>query len=230
MRELLSNLKIQTPEQLFVKDPESSDLGKRIVEQSIILIDDLGFESFTFKKLGAAIGSPESTIYRYFENKHKLLLYLISWYWAWLEYRVAFATANVDAHAEQLRNSIYAICETVKQDQNFSHVNEEILQRIVIAESSKAFLTKEVDNENKNGYFQNYKSLIERLVRIITAIAPDFQHPRTLASTLLEANHLQKFFGEHMPSITDCERKDDQLIEFIETMTFSILNHGTKRS
>ena len=230
MRELLSNLKIQTPEQLFVKDPESSDLGKRIVEQSIILIDDLGFESFTFKKLGAAIGSPESTIYRYFDNKHKLLLYLISWYWAWLEYRVAFATANVDAHAEQLRNSIYAICETVKQDQNFSHVNEEILQRIVIAESSKAFLTKEVDNENKNGYFQNYKSLIERLVRIITAIAPDFQHPRTLASTLLEANHLQKFFGEHMPSITDCERKDDQLIEFIETMTFSILNHGTKRS
>lgn len=230
MRELLSNLKIQIPEQLFVKDPESSDLGKRIVEQSIILIDDLGFESFTFKKLGAAIGSPESTIYRYFENKHKLLLYLISWYWAWLEYRVAFATANVATSEDQLRNCISAICETVKQDQNFSHVNEELLQRIVISESSKAFLTKEVDLENKNGYFQNYKNLIERLVRIISDINPDFKHPRTLASTVLEANHLQKFFGEHMPSITDCERKDEQLIQFIETMTSSILNYGTKRS
>lgn len=230
MRDLLGNLKMQIPGQLFVKDPESSDLGKRIVEHSIILINDLGFENFTFKKLGAAIGSPESTIYRYFENKHKLLLYLISWYWAWLEYRVAFATANVGTNEEQLRNSIYAICETVTQDQNFSHVNEELLQRIVISESSKAFLTKEIDLENKNGYFQNYKNLIERLVRIIEGINPGFKHPRTLASTLLEVNHLQKFFGEHMPSITDCGRKDEQLTQFIEIMTSSILNYGIKRS
>lgn len=230
MRELLGNLKIQIPEQLFVKDPDSSDLGRRIVEHSIILIDELGFESFTFKKLGTAIGSPESTIYRYFENKHKLLLYLISWYWAWLEYKVAFATANVSACEEQLKNSIGVICETVKQDQNFSHVNEELLQRIVISESSKTFLTKEIDQENKDGYFKNYKNLIERLVRIIDGINPDYNHPRTLASTLLEANHLQKFFGEHIPAITDIGAKDENLIQFIETMTLSILKNGTERS
>jgi len=230
MRELLGNLKIQIPQQLYVKDPDSSDLGRRIVEHSIILIDELGFECFTFKKLGAAIGSPESTIYRYFENKHKLLLYLISWYWAWLEYKVAFATANVNSYEDQLKNSIAVICETVKQDQNFSHVNEEILQRIVISESSKTFLTKEIDQENKNGYFRNYKNLIERLVQIIGGINPRFKQPRTLASTLLESNHLQKFFGVHMPSITDIEMKDENLIYFMETLTLSILSHGTKRS
>lgn len=230
MRELLGSLKIQIPEQLYVKDPDSSELGRRIVEHSIILIDDLGFESFTFKKLGQAIGSPESTIYRYFENKHKLLLYLISWYWAWLEYKVAFATANVQACEEQLCNSIRVICETVKQDQNFSHVNEELLQRIVISESSKTFLTKEIDQENKNGYFKNYKNLIDRLVRIISGINSHFEQPRTLASTLLEANHLQKFFGVHMPSITDIDMKDENLIQFMETLTLSILNHGSKRS
>lgn len=230
MRELLGSLKIQIPEQLYVKDPDSSNLGRKIIETSIILIEDLGFESFTFKKLGTAIGSPESTIYRYFENKHKLLLYLISWYWAWLEYKVAFATANVNNCEDQLKNSIRVICETVTQDQNFSHVNEEVLQRIVISESSKAFLTKEIDAENKNGYFKNYKNLIERLVRIISGISSDFEQPRTLASTLLEANHLQKFFGVHMPSITDIDMKDENLINFMETLTLSILQNGVKRS
>ncbi|QNR24077.1 TetR/AcrR family transcriptional regulator [Croceimicrobium hydrocarbonivorans] len=230
MRTLLGSLRIQIPEQLYVKDPETTDLGKRIVEHSILLINELGFECFTFRKLGAAIGSPESTIYRYFENKHKLLLYLISWYWAWLEYKVVFATANVETAEDQLCNSIRTICETVKQDQNFSHINEEVLQRIVIAESSKTFLTKEIDQENKNGYFKNYKNLIERLAGIISDLNPDFKHPRTLASTLLEANHLQKFFGEHMPSITDIATQDEDLIHFIETMTTSILNYGPKRS
>ena len=48
MDSLLSNLKIAVPEKIYVKDPESSDLGKRIIEHSILLIDDIGFDSFTF--------------------------------------------------------------------------------------------------------------------------------------------------------------------------------------
>ena len=84
---LLQSVKLEIDEKLYVKDPESSDLGKKIVEQSILLIDEIGFESFTFKKLGVRIHSNESSIYRYFENKHKLLLYLASWYWGWVEYK-----------------------------------------------------------------------------------------------------------------------------------------------
>ena len=49
MNSLLSNLKISVPEKIYVKDPESSELGKRIVEHSIILISNLGFDTFTFK-------------------------------------------------------------------------------------------------------------------------------------------------------------------------------------
>ncbi len=54
MEHLLQSLKIRINEKIYLKDPESSDLGKRIVEESIIMIDDIGFESFTFKKLGLA--------------------------------------------------------------------------------------------------------------------------------------------------------------------------------
>ena len=49
---------------------------------------EIGFESFTFKKLAAKIESTEASVYRYFENKHKLLIYLVSWYWNWVEYRL----------------------------------------------------------------------------------------------------------------------------------------------
>ncbi|MGK0414670.1 MAG: AcrR family transcriptional regulator, partial [Polaribacter sp.] len=78
MKSLLSILKISVPDKIYIKDPETSDLGKRIIENSILLIYEIGFESFTFKKLGKKIGSNESSIYRYFESKHKLLLYLSS--------------------------------------------------------------------------------------------------------------------------------------------------------
>ena len=85
MQDLLANIKIQVNPKTYVKDPETSDLGKKIIQNSILLIDEIGFEEFTFKKLGEKIGSNESSIYRYFENKHKLLVYLSSWYWSWME-------------------------------------------------------------------------------------------------------------------------------------------------
>ena len=85
MQNILSNIIINVNEKLYVKNPETSELGKKIIEKSIILVDEIGFENFTFKKLGEQIGSNESSIYRYFESKHKLMLYLSSWYWGWIE-------------------------------------------------------------------------------------------------------------------------------------------------
>ena len=79
MERLFQSVRITINDKLYVKDPESSNLGKRIVEESILMINDIGFESFTFKKLGQKIGSNESSIYRYFENKHKLLLYFAAY-------------------------------------------------------------------------------------------------------------------------------------------------------
>ena len=35
---------------IYLRDPESSELGKKIIKHSIDLIYELGFESFTFKK------------------------------------------------------------------------------------------------------------------------------------------------------------------------------------
>jgi AcrR family transcriptional regulator len=205
MQSLLSNLKIAVPEKIFVKDPESSELGKRIIEHSILLISDIGFDAFTFKKLGVLIGSNESSIYRYFESKHKLLLYLSSWYWAWIEYQLVFETYNVPNTKEKLVKAIDIICRPTKVDSNFSHINEVALNNIIINENSKSFLTKDVDKENKDGYFVIYKRIVKRLSTMIVEAAPDYKYPSSLASTLIKSSLHQHFLKNHFVTITDCK-------------------------
>ncbi|QXP79349.1 MULTISPECIES: TetR/AcrR family transcriptional regulator [Winogradskyella] len=204
MKSLLSNIKISVPDKIYIKDPESSKLGKRIIEHSILLIDKIGFDSFTFKKLGVEIGSNESSIYRYFESKHKLLVYLTSWYWAWIEYQMVFTTLNVQEPKEKLFRAIEVVTKTIEKDDSFSHINEVLLNKIIIDESSKSYLTKDVDNENKDGYFIVYKRMIKRLRDMILEVNPEYKFASSLASTIVEGALHQHFLKDHFTSITDC--------------------------
>ncbi len=224
MDRLLQSIKIIINDKIYVKDPESSDLGRRIVEESILLIDELGFEAFTFKKLGDRIGSNESSIYRYFENKHKLLVYLTSWYWGWMEYQLVFATNSIQIADEKLKKAIEVVTKTVKQDNAYTHIDEVVLNRILVNESSKSFLTKEVDEENRNGYFVIYKRLVNRLSEMISAVDEDYQFPSSLASTILESNLHQNFLKDHFPSLTDCNGNNSSSA-FIQNMVFKALKH-----
>ena len=222
MKNLLSVLKISVPNNVYIKDPETSDLGKRIVENSIILINEIGFENFTFKKLGTKIGSNESSIYRYFESKHKLLLYLSSWYWAWLEYQLVIETFSISDNQQKLEKAIDVFTRKVKEDSTFSHVNEVFLYKIIVNESSKSYLTKEVDKDNKEGYFETYKRLILRLEQMILAIKPNYRFALSLASTILEGGLHQHFLTEHFPSITNCKQKNTPKKFFIELVKNTI--------
>lgn len=204
MKRLLANIKIQVNQNLYNKDPETSELGKKIIKNSIELIHEIGIESFTFKKLGARISSNESSIYRYFENKHKLLIYLTSWYWSWIEYQLVFNTFNITNPSERIERAVKVLAQPVTQDLSYDHINEVLLNQIVINEFSKSYLTKEVDVENKEGYFSVFKRLITRLKEMIVEIDPDYDYPSSLASTVLEASLYQSFLKDHFPSITDC--------------------------
>ena len=204
MNTILSNLKIQVNEKIYVKDPETSALGKKIIEHSILLIDEIGFDNFTFKKLGEKIGSNESSLYRYFENKHKLLVYLSSWYWSWMEYKLVFATTNITDPKEKLRNAITIVTEKVIDDSSTEHINEAILNKIIIAEFTKTLHTKEVDQENKEGFFLIYKRVINRIVNIVTEVNPSYVYAKSLVSTIVEGSLHQHFLTEHFTNITDC--------------------------
>jgi AcrR family transcriptional regulator len=204
MQNILSNIIISVNDKLYVKNPETSDLGKKIIEQSILLIDEIGFENFTFKKLGEKISSNESSIYRYFESKHKLLLYLSSWYWGWIEYKLAFATTNVSNPMERLKKGITIVTEKVEDDSTTLHINEAILNKIIIQEFTKTLLTKEVDEENKEGFFLVYKRVINRIIEMIDEVNPNYAFAKSLASSIVEGALHQHFLKDHLKTITNC--------------------------
>ena len=222
MNTVLSNLKIPVHDKIYVKDPETSVLGKRIIKESIILIDEIGFEDFTFKKLGERIGSNESSIYRYFESKHKLMLYLSSWYWSWIEYKLLFATSNISNATEKLNRAITVVTEKIVDDTETIHINEAILNRIIIAEFTKNLLTKGVDEENNEGFFLVYKRVINRLIDIINEVNPEYSFAKSLASSIVEGALHQHFLKDHLKTITNCT-SNDSVTEFYVDLVEKIL-------
>lgn len=216
-------LHIKMNEKLFVRDPESTELGKKILLHGIRLIHKAGFESFTFKKLAADIGTTEAGIYRYFENKHKLLIYITAWYWSWLEYRVSVYTQNLASPVARLKKVIKLLATTVVDDVKTSHVPEHILHQIIISEGSKAYLTKHVTEDNKDELFKPYKDLCAKIGTIILVCNPNYKHPKSMASTIIEMAHFQNFFMHHLPSLTDFEKdkSDSRIVSFLEDLVFS---------
>jgi AcrR family transcriptional regulator len=204
MKNLLLSLKIQVNDKIYVKDPETSSLGRKIIQESIILIDEIGFENFTFKKLGERIGSNESSIYRYFESKHKLLVYLSSWYWSWIEYRLVFITNNIESPIEKLNKAIMVVTQKIEDDSQTEHINESILNKIIITEFTKTMMTKEIDTENKEGFFLIYKRVINRLVAMIEIVNPQYAYSKSLASSIVEGALHQHFLKTHLKTITNC--------------------------
>ena len=88
------------------------------------------------------------------------------------------------------------------------------LIRIVISESSKSYLTKDVNKANKLGSYQSYKKFVSRLAIIIKEINPGYKFPNMLLSTIIEGAHLQVFFADNLPSLTNVQKSNDYICRF----------------
>lgn len=219
------HLQIKMNEALFIRNPEQTELGKKIIKHSIQLIEKDGFEAFTFKKLAEDIGTTEASIYRYFENKHRLLLYIIAWYWGWLEYQISFQTNNITDPFVKLKRVIKLLATTVQDDAETSHVNESLLHQIIISEGSKAYLTKQVGEDNKHQFFKPYKDLCAVIGEIISDCSPKYKYPRSLATTIIEMAHFQNFFMNNLPSLTDFgkNKAETEIVSFLNDLVFSTI-------
>lgn len=221
-------LSFRLSENLFIRDPQATELGQNILQHSIKLVDTLGFEEFTFKKLAAAIGSTEASIYRYFENKHKLLIYLIDWYWTWLEYKIDFHINNIKDPAERLRVCLLKLSEEKAFDPTVAYVDERALERIVSAEFEKTFLTKQVDADNKEGLFLPYKSLCNKIASVIKEVSPRYEFPNSLASTVLLTMKHQLYYAQHLPSLSDIKydpkKQYKKLYTLLENLVFKTIH------
>lgn len=212
-------------EKIYLRDPESSELGKQIVKKAIDLIYDLGFEHFTFKKLAIEMKTTEATIYRYFENKHRLLLYILNWYWSYLEFLLIFELQNVKDNRAKLKTIIQLLTHELPESAGRLDYNKKFLNQIVIAESSKVYLVKEVKEINKSEVFKPYKDLCAKIAEIIANYNDAYEYPKSLSSTLIEAAHHQQFFSNFLPKLTDVsqQNREEFTANFLEDLLFKIL-------
>ncbi len=227
------DIRVRLNEGLYIKDPQETKLGQKIIRHSILLIDEIGFESFNFKKLAIRIQSTEASIYRYFENKHLLLIYLVSWYWEWVSYLITVNTMNIEDPCRKLKIVIETLVYASVDDPAIEYINESVLHRIVIAEGHKAYHTKAVDDENREGFFANYKSLTEKVASVVLEVKPDFPYSHALASTLFEMANNHIYFAQHLPRLTDVSVQGEdfhEVEEMLEYFAFSLLKVNGRSS
>ena len=214
---MITGIKFSLNDSLYSRDPQDTELGQRILKYSIILIDEIGLENFTFKKLAAEIESTEASMYRYFDNKHQLLLFLTSWYWQWVQYLISIHTLNVEDPKRRLQIIIKSIINATSENALTEYINENLLHNIIINEGSKAYHTHDVDEENKHGIFSSYKELAEVIAQAILGINPKFPYPHRLASNMLEMANNQVYFAQHLPKLTNIKVPKGDLSQ-LETM------------
>ncbi|MDX1943630.1 MAG: TetR family transcriptional regulator [Saprospiraceae bacterium] len=220
-------IELDVNEKLCIRNPQRTDLGRKILKNSILLLNEIGFERFTFKKLAQQMDSTEASIYRYFESKHLLLLYLLNWYWEWIKFSIGLRLMNISKPQEKLRAVISTIVDTAKRNAKVDFIDEDILHRIVVVEGTKAYHSKEVDEQNKEGFFLSYKSLCQKIADILLEINPLFPYPRAMASNLLEMANNHIYFAQHLPRLTDIEN-DSNVMQKVEDLllffAFKLIN------
>ena len=103
------------------------------------------------------------------------------------------------------------------------YINTKKLYELIMWEGSKSYLTRHVGIDNKDRLFKPYKDLCERFSSIITEFNPKYKYPHSLASTIVEMAHAQKFFKTNLPALTDFpnEKNHTKLAAFLESLLFS---------
>lgn len=219
-------IQIPVNEQLYLRNPQESALGKKIIGSSITLMDRIGFETFTFKKLAEEIHSTEASIYRYFKSKRQLLGYLFAWYWSWLQYRILLRTTNIADPKKRIEALIEVLSESVTSDPSIPHIDESVLHRIVVSESDRSLAAHQARSGDKEGGLEAYEALCKLITGYIKELKPKFEYPQALTLTLLATTHRQRFYATNFPNVTEVnidENNTSGLSKFLKLLIFSML-------
>jgi AcrR family transcriptional regulator len=184
--------------------------------------------------LAQIISSSEASVYRYFENKRHLFVYLLNWYWEWMIARIDLNTMNISDPNDRLRIALRIIVDTANKNMAIEFVDEEILHKIVVREGAKAYHHKLVDEDNIDGFFLAYKRLCNNIASIIIEVKEDFPYPKALASTLIETANNNLYFARHLPRLTDLSENgtdqnlNDQVKQMLEFFCFGLIHKDIK--
>jgi len=213
---------------LSLKDPEATELGRSMLSEGLVLMNRLGLESFTFKKLAEHIGCTEVSLYKYFPNKHRLLQYYFQLYWLWLRQVCGRHAEKARSPREALEHVVEAICGVWPRELPALQLDATALRLLVINEGMKSYLHKNVDDDNARKLFTPYKELSAFVSERLVACRADVPLPRSFATTVIEMAHSLPFAMEHLPSLTELsDRKDLRpLAQHLLHRTITYLEHA----
>lgn len=145
---------------------------------------------------------------------------MTNWYWEWVNYLIDLNIRNIEDPKRVLRIVLHNIVNASTESPLTEYINENSLHRVIIKESTKAYHIHNVDDENRMGYFSSYKEVVQKVATIISKVAPSYQYPRMLASSLFEMANNQIYFAEHLPKLTEISCKKDQYIELEKALNY----------
>jgi hypothetical protein len=125
-----------------------------------------------------------------------------------MEYLVVFQLPPLVDSTARLIRLIELLTHPLPESEGQIDYNKNYLHQIVISESSKVYLVKEVKEINENAVFKPYKDLCARISEIIQSHNPNYAYPHSLSSTLIETAHSQLFFSQHLPKLTDADKEN----------------------
>jgi Rad3-related DNA helicase len=124
-----------------------------------------------------------------------------------MEYLVVFQLQPLANSKAKLERLIELLTHPLAESEGQSDYNKQFLHQIVITESTKVYLVKEVKQINEDAVFKPYKDLCARISELIQSENPAYEFPHSLSSTLIETAHSQLFFSQHLPKLTDAGKK-----------------------
>jgi hypothetical protein len=139
---------------------------------------------------------------------------------------VVFQLNNITSAREKIKKVIDILVWEDNAEIDFGAFDHRALYYIAIAEGSKTYLSKDVDDNNKEKLYKPFKDLSSRIAGIFHEYNPAYPYPNTLASSVIELSHLQHFFMHHLPRLCDfAQNKQPKDIEaFLEDMVFKTLS------
>jgi AcrR family transcriptional regulator len=189
---------------LYNKDPQSSTLGQNLLKESAKILAEEGFDTFTLKKLAQNLQTTESSVYRYFDNKHRLLVYHVNFYWNWLTEQVDIQCCQRTLHGKDAVCKVFEImCFPERFAWPSAQIDFECMHKILTHQSVKAYFSQHVDLENREGAHIALKILVSQMGLWLSQDLREFEFPKTLITTLLNAVMMQPFYAEHLPSLTE---------------------------
>jgi len=215
------HFQVHIPSRMAQHDPSHSRTGLKILNTAIQLIADEGYEAFHLSRLAEKAGTVESTVYRYFENKHKLLLYISGWYWAYLDFSIDYETREMKDPRQILSKAIEMMAG-ISLPKNSSLIGDPlIIHRIITMEFSKIYITQMAHDDNKEGYFVYFKTFVNKIGNLLADIMPGYKFPRSLAFLLVLGIYQQIHVAEKLPALSDYDHSeplDEYISHFIKDL------------